>query len=392
MLSAFQTTTYTVPGTNLSAERIVTCPNSLLLTGDPQHYELSYAGKTATTGFGGCLVAAATYNGLDVTAVILGCQDGVDRFAEAKNLFEWTFSNFGFRTLISSTDILETIPVAMGNPDSVGVRSDDSIQVLMPNDTEASDLTIDIVYQHELNGVELEAPINVGAYLGDATISLDGVERGTVRLVAASSVDVSRTDYLQTQLDVMLHNPSVRQIITILLAALGVYLLLVVFYLIQRLLHLHSLRRARRERARARSKEEIQWLDMPVGEEPDYLPEGEYAGDGAFTEEYPEEEPQEEFVEEEQPPEEFTQEEPAPEDQPEEPQPEGEAPEQAQPAPDEEADGGAPAGDGEGYADDEFDDEDFDDDEFDDGYDDEENPAYFDGDGEEYDDEPRGRR
>ena len=326
VLSVFQAVSYTVPATNVSGERNIATNNALLNAGDGRYYERAHSGKTAYTGLGSCLVSDASYNGLDVIAVVLGCPDGVDVFTETQNLFEWVFANYGYRTLVSSTDVLDTIPVSMGNPGTVSVRTADSVQVVMPNDREPTDVTYDIVYQHDQEGTDLQAPINVGQYLGEVTIYMNGVERGSARLVAATAVDISRLDYLRTQLDVLLGNPSVRQTVTILLGALGVYLLLVNFYRIQRAVHLHSLRRARKARAKTRSQQELEWLELPRSQEPeleqgpvDFIPEPaddepEEADEAEDVEEAPAPDEEPEAAEEEA---EYTEEPEAAEEEPE---------------------------------------------------------------------------
>ena len=283
--AAFGTSSYTIPATADSGERPLSCPNALINSSSDQHYERAYAGKTATSSLGAHLVSAATYNGIDVIAVVAGCPEGVDRFTESKNLFEWVFANYGFRTLVSSTDVLDTVEVSMGDPDTVTVCASDNIQILLPNDEEPSELTLDLSYEHERDDVQLEAPINVGEYLGDLTVSMDGKVQGSARLVAATAVDISRLDYLRSQLDVLLQNPSVRNAITVLLAALGAYLLLVFVYLIQRIVHLHSLRRARKARAASRSNQELGWLELPNSRDADYLPEGGQMGEAPVGEE-----------------------------------------------------------------------------------------------------------
>lgn len=287
----FSAFTYSVPATDMTETRSLTNSNSLLDSESPFYYSYAYGFRNATLADGGAaMVAAATYDEMEIVAVVVGCPDSDSRFNDVRTLFDWVFNNFSYRTILSNTENLTTIPVKLGDPDSVGVRGEDAIRAILPNDQDLGKVEYQITYQHEQNGTALEAPLDAAQYLGDVTVLLDGEAQGTSRLVAASSVDVSRLQYLRTQLEAMTQNESVRQLVTILIVILGIYLLLVIFYLIQRMLHLHSLRRARKDRAISRAQQEIQWLDIPEGELDDGAPIG-YFQDGSQDqgyEEYPE--------------------------------------------------------------------------------------------------------
>lgn len=301
----FSVVTYTVAGTNMTDTRTLTNSNALLDSESPFYYSYAYGFRNAALTDGGyAMVAAATYDDLDIVAVVLGCPDGDARFSDARTLLDWVFTNFSYRQILSSTENLTTIPVEMGDPSSVGVRGEDAIRIILPNDQDLGQVDYQISYLHERENVPLQAPLEAAQYLGDVTVYMDGVERGTARLVTASAVDISRLQYLRTQLQAMAENESVRQLITILLIILGVYLLLVIFYFFQRMMHLHSLRRARKDRAIAQAKQEIQWLDIPEElDEPDqsisYFQNGRHAQsyeDGEYPEDqYPPEDDYEDY-------------------------------------------------------------------------------------------------
>ena len=210
-----------------------------------------------------CRVTGARYNDLDLIVVAGLAPDDNTVNSDVRTLYNWAFTSYSYRTLLSSTEILSTIPVAMGSPDSVGVRAEDQIRTVLPVDREIGKLEYQVSYQYDEQNNPLQAPVDVGLYVGDVTVIMDGENYGSSRLVTATSADISRLVYLQTQLQVLVQNPSVRRLITVLLVILAVYLLLVIFYRIQRFLHLRSLRRARRDRAIARSNQEIEWLDIP---------------------------------------------------------------------------------------------------------------------------------
>ncbi len=310
IINVLQTRSYTIPATQYAGTRTITASNVLRDSGNSLYYEYTTIGKTGgVTSFGGNFAASASYNDLDVIAVVIGSSDGTTRFQDARNLFVWAYTNYGYRTLLNSTDILATVPVEMGSPSEIGVRAEGQVRQLMAVNEQLGELTYEISYQHEQTGKTLQAPISAGQYLGDVTVYMDGQNYGTARLVAATSSDISRLEYLGSQMNILLHTQAVQQTVKVLVIVLAVYLLLVAIYLIQRLRHLHSLRVARRDRAIAHSQQEIQWLDLPdepasapapeslPPEEP-AVPQEEYVEAEVPQEEYPEEAPLEGYAEE----------------------------------------------------------------------------------------------
>ena len=259
---------YTVPATNVAQARELANTNQLLNADSNYYNENAYGLKTGFTSEAGyCLVSAGEYNDINIVSVVMGCPEDGQQFSNSDRMLDWVFDNFSRRTILSSTTTLDTVPVEMGDLDSTGVRAENSVILLLPNDQDLGNVVYEVTYNHEINGETLMAPINAGDTLGQVTVLMDGVEYGTSRLVATASVEMSRLEYLRSQLTETLQTPAVRQIITILIILLAVYLLLVLFYWIQRVRHLHSMRVARRDRAIARAQQEAQWLDIP---EPEY--------------------------------------------------------------------------------------------------------------------------
>ena len=263
VLDVSRAASYTIGATEVAGSRTVYNANYLLDPNSEFFYENAYGLKTGySAALGNCLVAAADYNSVNVVAVILGTQNG-DQFRDAINLFDWAFNNYSYREILNPYDTLDTVDVEMGSPASIGVRADNTISLLLPNDQELGKVEYAIQYAHEQSGETLEAPISAGSYLGTVTVYVDGTDHGTARLVAATTSDISRLDYLRTQLKSMVQTPAVRQIVSILVIIFGIYLLLMLIYFIQRLHHLHTLRRARKERAVSRARQEAQWLEVP---------------------------------------------------------------------------------------------------------------------------------
>jgi D-alanyl-D-alanine carboxypeptidase (penicillin-binding protein 5/6) len=152
-------------------------------------------------------------------------------FSDTINLYEWVFNNFSYRDILKSTDQVREIPVAMGSDtDKVILRPGSSITALLPNDEELSNFTIETTVYSEQENRELQAPISAGEVLGEVTVSKNGVVYGTATLVAGANVELSRLQYMKTQLSGTIHKPIVAVVLWLLVILLAVYILLVVRY------------------------------------------------------------------------------------------------------------------------------------------------------------------
>ncbi len=278
LVEVCSTLRYTVPATNVNGERELVNTNSLLNPDSDYYYEYAYGIKTGYFNNAGyCLVSAATYNDMDVVCVVLGGAESGDQFGDTLAIYDWFYETYSNREILSSTATLLTLDVELGTADSTGVRADSAVSVILPKD---EDISGDVTYQvtvYDLNQDEaLQAPINAGQVLGEVTVLLRGEDCGTVYLVATSTVEMSRVEYLRSEVKELLQTPAVRRILTILIILLAIYILLVVFYYYQRVRHLRSVREAKRIRAARQAREEAQWLEFPDElEEPDieYFPE-----------------------------------------------------------------------------------------------------------------------
>lgn len=277
LMSICGTLSYTVPATNMNGARELTNTNSLLNPDSDYYYEHAYGIKTGYfTNAGYCLVSASAYNEMDVVCVVLGSEEKGDHFADTIELFDWFYASYSNRQILSSTQTLMSVAVELGTEESTGVRADSAISKILPNDYETSDLTYSLIFYHEMEGETLEAPVNAGEVLGEVVVILDGEECGTAYLVATTTVEMSRLEYLRSQSRELFQTPAVRSILTLLICLLGLYILLVIFYYWQRARHLRSVRRAKRARAVRQAREEAQWLEfpeLPEEYEEEYLPE-----------------------------------------------------------------------------------------------------------------------
>ena len=109
-----------------------------------------------------------------------------DNFRLAKALFEWVSITHGYRTVLSPTDILGEISIALGgNSDYITVIPKERITCFLPLDL---DLSSSVAVQTEMYFTKLTAPVESGFIVGEAIVYLEGEEIARVDLVTSSSL------------------------------------------------------------------------------------------------------------------------------------------------------------------------------------------------------------
>ena len=187
--------------TNESEERHYYNTNGLLSNMRYSGYAYSSCigiktGSTEAAGY--CLLSAAEQEGQTLVAVVMGCENPIDKagnvkrlqFSESSRLLQWGFDNFSEQTILDSTFPAGDVKVTLSREaDHVTAVPEGTVSAELPNDISIDDFDISTdLYE------SVEAPVSKGDVLGTMTVSLDGVEYGTVNLVAAN--DVSQSAWL----------------------------------------------------------------------------------------------------------------------------------------------------------------------------------------------------
>lgn len=253
----------TIPPTNLSGERTLKNSNALLCTdsiyGSQYLYQYANGMKTGHTNAAGyCLISTAEKDGIQLLAAVFGGAENwpgpipeYTNFSDSIKLYDWVFTNFSYREVLRSTDAITTLKVEMGsNADSVSLRPETSLTALLPNDSDFSEFSLSVSYENGDASKALMAPIAAGEKLGEVTLTKNGINYGTVNLVAASGVDLSRGEYLKTQIKTATDSTVFKLIFWGLIVIIVAYLALVVMYRIRRERHRKAMRQARLEKAR----------------------------------------------------------------------------------------------------------------------------------------------
>ena len=190
------TRAYTVPASNKSGERQLKSSNALIapdgVYGAGYLYEGAHGVKTGYTRAAGyCLISTAEREGLRLMAIVLGCDgpylsDTETRysFVDSARLYDWAFSGFTLRCLLSEYDLVGSAPVTDGREEQVGLRPLRSVFAPLPKDADPAGLTLSLRLYDE----PLTAPLRAGQVLGQVQVLYEGQLLVTEELAAAAPV------------------------------------------------------------------------------------------------------------------------------------------------------------------------------------------------------------
>jgi len=278
------TPTISIPATNLSGERTLKNSNALIcpdgIYGSQYIYEYANGIKTGHTSAAGyCLISTANKERIHILASVFGGTESwpgpipeYSNFSDSIKLYEWVFNNFAFREVLRSTDAVTSIPVDMGaNADSVVLRPEKAISALLPNDSDLSNFSLSVSYDNGDGSEPILAPISAGDKLGQVTLIKNGISYGTVNLVAATGIDLSRGEYIKAQIKATTDSTAFKLILFAVIIIVLAYLALVITYRVRRIRHLRAMRMARLQKARQERLDREEQL-LKEMEEPKSVP------------------------------------------------------------------------------------------------------------------------
>ncbi len=216
--------------TNLHPERLIFTTNMLTYsTYQPWSYAYCNGIKTGhTSQAGNCLVASAEKNRGKLYSVVLGCEDAPNSssvaksFTETKRLFEWGFSNFETKTLIKKGDTVTDIEVRLSaDTDRLTLTAKNDLVVSVPTDVELEDMD-----SRSTVPETKDAPVKAGDVIGSLTYSYEGVDYGTVELVALTDVELSQVLYYADKLENFFKSTIFKGVLVV----LGVFFMLYVAF------------------------------------------------------------------------------------------------------------------------------------------------------------------
>ncbi|MBQ6371656.1 MAG: D-alanyl-D-alanine carboxypeptidase [Oscillospiraceae bacterium] len=204
------TKSHTVPPTNKTTEpRVLDSTNALIcadsMYGSGYLYEGAAGVKTGYTRAAGyCLISTATRDDVGIICIVMGStgvlnsdRDDYGHFVDTIVLYNWAFSNYSYKTVLTTSDGIKkaTVDLAAGDG-TVILRPQRDVTLLLPKDYDGTTMTVSNI---RVNEKDLVAPIASGTVLGSADIYIDGEYYDTVDLVNNLTIEVSRSELLRRQ-------------------------------------------------------------------------------------------------------------------------------------------------------------------------------------------------
>ena len=133
-----------------------------------------------TSGAGYCLSASAQRDGLELVAVVMGCESSKDRFAACKTMLDYGFANYALVT--PQVEQMLTVPVILGTEASVTAVPAETVQMLIDKG-QKNMVTTEVELEPEIT-----APVSQGQRLGTLRVKAWEQVLSQIPLVAEAAV------------------------------------------------------------------------------------------------------------------------------------------------------------------------------------------------------------
>ena len=228
------TTSKSIPPTNLTGERTLNTTNHLLSKRgqDKYLYHLAEGIKTGHHSQAGyCLISSARSGDLHLLTVVMGCavlDDTIMSFTETRDLIEWGLGAYEFKRVLSASDstAMIPVPVQMGDGfDAVNVKPAGHISALIPKILDAASITRQITLPDEVT-----APVTKGQVIGEMTLTYRGHKFGAVDLIADFSVKRDDKEFVMDISKDFLTGPELRYTLFAIGGLLLLYTIITILY------------------------------------------------------------------------------------------------------------------------------------------------------------------
>ena len=133
-----------------------------------------------TAGAGYCLSASAQRDGMELIAVVMGCETSAERFAACKSMLDYGFANYAVVTPVLEGE--PRIPVKLGTADQVAVVPAQQEALLIDKGQKSL-----VNIQTQLDP-EVTAPVSQGQRLGMMSVQVGDQVIAQIPLVAKTTV------------------------------------------------------------------------------------------------------------------------------------------------------------------------------------------------------------
>ena len=139
--------------------------------------------KTGTTDKAGCCISAtATRDGMSLIGVVLGCDNGKQRFADAASLLDYGFANYSVKELSAPEDMPLSIDVENGMEDELDINCDVNSGFVTGKAT-ADEITSTVDLPESV-----EAPVKKGQVIGTLSFK-SGDQKRDFDITADSDIE-----------------------------------------------------------------------------------------------------------------------------------------------------------------------------------------------------------
>ena len=255
-------------------------------------YEYASGIKTGYTRAAGyCLISTAEKDGVSLLAVVMGCQGWLNagleeyrNFSDTITLYDWAFNNFAYQTVISSSEQLAQVEVDLAQDGGITpLYAQKDVVLLLPKDTDPGSVDTEVSIYDD----RLVAPLAAGTVLGEAKVTVDGKDYGSIRLVTGAEVELARGEFMRMKTREFFSKGWVITVLIIILVLSAAYIALVLRYRSLRRKHLEERRRAE-QRRRLREQRQAEQETAFEGFDEDWLRDKPEEGPEAFSQEAPE--------------------------------------------------------------------------------------------------------
>jgi len=191
---------YTIGEPSLSSYRTINNRNFMVARNqDLRYFYPLAAGMNAgsTPEGGACVVTTASKEGLTYLCVVMGAEnikgdEAIYSYQTARILLNWAFDNYGYREILSNSEIVCEIPVSLSaSVDHITLVPSEPLSVFLPVDI---DIKNEITFSYKTISEHLDAPIDAGQTAGMITIIYEDRILGNIDLITTSSI--TRSEFL----------------------------------------------------------------------------------------------------------------------------------------------------------------------------------------------------
>ncbi|MBQ3330538.1 MAG: D-alanyl-D-alanine carboxypeptidase [Ruminococcus sp.] len=208
--------------------------------------------KGIKTGYldeaGKCLVTTGEQDGFHYLCVALGAdysfEDDVNyAMIDTSALYDWAFTNLGFQTVYSSSEVVKTIDVNFGKgEDKLSLVPDGELTALLPNQYDQSKIRVEMECPDDV-----DAPVSQDQVIGKATVYYEDMLVGSTDIVANKAIELDKVKYRMDQVKVWFK----KNLIFVIIGTVVIILLIILLVAVSKA---QKKKRARERAQRARRR------------------------------------------------------------------------------------------------------------------------------------------